>query len=402
MTPDPLSAEKLMAHVRRLSDEIGPRPAGHRQEEAARQVIRQALQAAGLPTPEEQPLRTWDTWGYNLTAPPLLALAANLCGPILGRTGYWLGGLLTLFGASELLKSTRTAPQWLERFYPKRPTANLIVRLMPQGDVRQRVVLVGHTDTNKARPTFSPKRKRWLRATIRAGIGLLTLNGAAQIGRALGSKKITPLIHWLSLGAIVSMLPILIQDEGGDYIDGANDNASAVACLLGLGEALQTQPLQHTEVWLAFTAAEEVGCLGMRHLLQQYKTELKDAFFIDFEMVGCEHVAYVTQHKSLSFESYAPDAQSLALAKTVSRKHPHLQVRGRPMVIVEEVGTLRHNGYRGICLVGVGPDGWLENWHQTTDDSAHLHPAGLERAARFAHAMLHELDQSARAGSAQA
>ena len=56
MTPDPLSAEKLMAHVRRLSDEIGPRPAGHRQEEAARQVIRQALQAAGLPTPAEQPL----------------------------------------------------------------------------------------------------------------------------------------------------------------------------------------------------------------------------------------------------------------------------------------------------------------------------------------------------------
>lgn len=391
---DPLSADELMAHVRRLSDEIGPRPAGHPQEEAARQVIRQALQAAGLPEPEEQPLRAWDSWGYNLATPPLLALAANLFGGLLGRSGHLLGGALTLFSLSELLKGTRTAPQWLERFYPKRPTANLIVRLPPQGEVRRRVVLVGHTDTNKARPTFAPQRKRWLRATTSAGIGLLALNGAAQIGRALGSKKIAPLAHWLSLGALVAMLPILIQDERGSYIDGANDNASAVACLLGLGEALHAQPLQHTEVWLAFTAAEEIGCLGMRHLLQTYGDQLKTAQFIDFEMVGCQKIAYVTRHQSLSFESYTPDAQSLALAKAVSRKHPHLKVRGRSIVITEEVSILRQGGYRAICLVGVGPDGWLENWHQATDDSAHLHPAGLERAARFAQAMLHEVDRS--------
>jgi hypothetical protein len=34
----------------------------------------------------------------------------------------------------------------------------------------------------------------------------------------------------------------------------------------------------------------------------------------------------------------------------------------------------------------------LENWHQSSDVTANIHPAGLERAARFAWAMLHTLD----------
>jgi hypothetical protein len=110
-------------------------------------------------------------------------------------------------------------------------------------------------------------------------------------------------------------------------------------------------------------------------------------------MVGTETIAYVTQHSGLSFvNGYTPDAESLALAEQTAQQHPDLHVQGREMVIVEEVGTLRGRGYRGICLVGVGPDGWLANWHQYTDTAENIIPAGVERAARFALAMLQTLD----------
>ncbi len=64
------------------------------------------------------------------------------------------------------------------------------------------------------------------------------------------------------------------------------------------------------------------------------------------------------------------------------------------MIITEEVGGLRGRGYRGICLVGVGEDGWLANWHQYSDNFNHIEPSGLERAARFALAMMRVLDES--------
>lgn len=136
-------------------------------------------------------------------------------------------------------------------------------------------------------------------------------------------------------------------DGRGPYVDSANDNASAVACALGLAEHLKTEPLEHTEVWLAFTGAEEVGCLGIHALLGAYSETLRDAWFLDFEMVSTDEIAYV---------------------------------------------TLRSRGYRGLCLAGFGDDGWLANWHQTTDDTAHLVSAGLEKATTFAWRMLQALE----------
>jgi hypothetical protein len=62
------------------------------------------------------------------------------------------------------------------------------------------------------------------------------------------------------------------------------------------------------------------------------------------------------------------------------------------MVMLEEVGSLRGRGYRGICLAGVGPDGWLANWHQYSDIVENIVPAGVERVARFGLAMLQTLD----------
>ena len=72
----------------------------------------------------------------------------------------------------------------------------------------------------------------------------------------------------------------------GRYSPGANDNASSVGTILALAERLRDQPLQNTEIWLAFTGCEESGCDGMLSLIKEHGNELREALFIDFEMVG--------------------------------------------------------------------------------------------------------------------
>jgi hypothetical protein len=261
-------------------------------------------------------------------------------------------------------------------------------------------VLLAHTDSNKHRPSFSPQFKKYLLGLTTAGMASMASNGAAQIIEGLsGSKGAEKTregagkFRKASLWAVVASLLIALYDETGPYVPGASDNASAVACVLGLAEQLQQQPLRHTEIWLAFTGAEEVGCLGTHALLDAYGDRLHDAWFLDLDMVGAEDVVYVTRHTGFSLLSaYRPDVESLSWAESTAHRHPEIGVQGGTMVIGEEVGALRVRGYRGVCLSSIGPDGWLQNWHQSSDNVDNLVPASLEKASRFAWAMLQDLD----------
>ncbi|MEJ5309326.1 MAG: M20/M25/M40 family metallo-hydrolase [Anaerolineae bacterium] len=389
---DAFLSDALMSHVRKLAEEIGPRPAGHPAEMRARQYIRQVLGEIGYDEVEMLPFLTPDTWGYALGNPLALTLASNLLGSR-SRVGRLLGGAIALAGAYTLWRSTRIDKQPLAALSPRRQSATLIVRVPPTGELRRTLVLLAHTDSNKHRPSFSPQLKKYLLGLTTAGLAAIASNGAAQIVEGLSGSKGAAKFRKASLWAVVASLLIALYDETGPYVPGASDNASAVACVLGLAAHLHQQPLRHTEVWLAFTGAEEVGCLGAHALLDAYGDRLRDAWFLDFEMVGTRDIAYVTRHTGFSLLSaYRPDAESLAWAERVSQQHPEMDIHGREMVIGEEVGALRIRGYRGVCLSGFGPDGWLENWHQTSDNVENLVPAGLEKATRFAWAMMQHLD----------
>jgi hypothetical protein len=327
----------------------------------------------------------------------VFALIGNGLGG-LGRLGRLLGGAVSLGGGYALWRAMGGHRQLLLGVTPKRDSANLIVRLAPSGRVQRRIVLLAHTDSNKYRLSHAPGLKRLLLVETTAGIGAMLLNGIAQVMQALGIRRVAERSQWFSFLGLVAGFGIELADEVGGFVDGANDNASAVACLLGLGAHLHEHPLHHAEVWLAFTGAEEVGSLGTHALLDAYGEDLADAWFIDLEMVGAPHISYVTRHSGFSyFNTYAPDPDSLALAERVAQQHPELEATGRPMVMVEEVGSLRGRGYRGLCVAGVGEDGWLANWHQYSDTVANIDPSGLERAARFTLALIQTLDAEARA-----
>lgn len=389
---DTLLAANLETHVKALAQSIGPRPTGHPAEAVAQEYVRETLHALGITAVEEMPFDTWDTWGYATITPNVLGLLGNL----LGKRGFgrFWGGLLNLFSGYHLLKASDCSKQPLAFLYPnKKQTKNLLVRIPPIGERRHRMVLLGHTDTNKHRPTFAPEMKQYIPFLDTLNIAFPLVNGAAQLAEAFGGGQKARLLRKLSVGGMLFSLGLLLADELEGYVEGANDNATAVAALLGLAAHLKENPLQHTEVWLAFTSAEEVGCVGMHKLLDEYGHILHNSYFIDFEMVGCKEIAYVTAHSSFStLTGYRPDPESLRLAEKTARHHPELAVNGRAMVIGEEVGALRGRGYRGICLVGVGEDGWLANWHQYSDHFANVQPEGIERAARFALAMMQELD----------
>jgi hypothetical protein len=82
----------------------------------------------------------------------------------------------------------------------------------------------------------------------------------------------------------------------------------------------------------------------------------------------------------------------LAWAAQAAKAHPELGVIAKDMLILEEVSNLRHHGYKAICIAGYDREGWLPNWHRTSDNMENIEPDTLSRAARYTWALLQEID----------
>lgn len=380
MVDEAISGDALFKHVRVLADDIGPRPAGHPQEEQARHYVRGQLERLGITDTETIPFDTIDTWGYGLIS----SVGAGLLGNIIGNRV--IGGGLALLGLREHLATLTAQNNLLSPLFPKRQGGTVIAKIAPKGEIKHKIVLIGHVDSNKHRKSFVAGGKKLLLPSstlMTAGFSLnlwALLTGKQSLRRVAG-------------GILGFALWRLVEDERDDYIDGANDNASAVACVLGLGEYFAKMPLDNTEIWLAFTGSEEVGLKGLHALLDRYEDELRDAWWIDFEMVGAGDIGYVTRHSSLNYlTAYHPHEEMVAIAQKVAENRPELGVKGTPMTILEEVLPLRQKGMRAMCVVGIGEDGWLVNWHQHDDNSSNISPESLQKAAQFVLAMCHEID----------
>ena len=78
------------------------------------------------------------------------------------------------------------------------------------------------------------------------------------------------------------------EPEGADLVfDGADDDASGVAAVLEIAEALAFEPAPRREVVVLFATAEEVGLLGTYHYLDHPVVPLERTVLnLNFEMLG--------------------------------------------------------------------------------------------------------------------
>jgi hypothetical protein len=390
----PLSPAWLLQHVHILSREIGPRPAGGAQEARAAAYVRGALHQAGVADVEMQTFKAPNTWTYLLAMPLCGALVGNLLGR-LNRVGRIAGGVLSSISAYYLWRATRGLDSPLLPLTPQGSSRNVIACIRPLGPIMRRVVLLGHLDSNKARISFRPSMVQ----SVPIFVALLQLgtliSGLLQVFAGLAPRRRMDRVADATALPLLGMEALLVADEATPYVAGANDNASAVAVLLGLGAWLVRDPLMHTEIWLAFTGAEESGCYGVKALLKEHGRTLWDAYFIDLELVGTGQLAFVTEHGLLPFSRYTPDPELAEIARWVAHGRPDLAVEGRPMAIIEEVSVLRKLGYKAICLAGYNPStGWPPNWHQVSDVYENISGDVLNRAAEFTLEMIRAIDEA--------
>ena len=384
----------MLSDVQVLAAGIGPRGTGTSGEEAAADFVAQRLLALGLQV-ERQTFRAVASQNAFPLAIDLVALLAIAIYSFGGSLGRWVGAGLALTTAPLLWQTIRTSNSPLRLLLPKVISRNVVARIEPQGKVHQRTVLLSHIDTNRCRIAWQSSAVRslepltYLTLAILASLGLLYLFGAL-----LGGPK---WVWWASLlpaGYVVGTVITLWKDDRVPYTPGAHDNAASVAVALEVGARLAAQPLDRTQVWLAFTGAEETDHAGLYMLLRRYGSILREATFIGLEGLGSGELVYLTRQGLCAH--YTPDADLQSLAATIAAQRPELGVRAAQMTGEDEVGTLRRFGYRAICLAGCDPaSGTLPHWHRPDDTVETISSEFMERAADLMMALLEAIDDQA-------
>jgi hypothetical protein len=334
-----------------------------------------------------------------------IALVLGLA--LVGHAAYWLlrkpiGNLPALlitvlaFGFSGYLIwcrfTLRDYP--LRNILPRAPSQNVIAKIPPDGEAQRRLILVAHLDSHRAVLWFATD----FLVRMFVPFSIVTLYG---IYLAIPIYLMAALTHWQVfawLGLVLAFFHFLgwfsgVTADLGQYSPGANDNASSVGTLLALAERLQQQPLQNTEIWLAFTGCEETSGDGLLALIKEYGALLKDTLFVDLEMVGIgDRISYIREEGNLNRLTIPQEVE--ALVKEVGQPFG-LQPASTPLVGAStECSILLKHGFKAVCFIAHWQGSTiLPEWHRLTDTPDRLQLTSLERVHAFTWDLLQRFDQ---------
>ena len=273
---------QLSEHLHQLAEVIGPRPATTDAEARAADYIEGVFTQRGLPV-ERQEFDCPRTYSWAFVVYHTLTIGAA----VLANWFAWPALAIALAVAVVMWFDLDT--RWgLSRIMPKGPSQNVIARHIPKARRNERlrkIVIVAHYDSAKASLAFSPGLVKNFNLTFGLMKWLTFLTPVAILITALPWTRDWRPYTWYGTLAVCAYLlvPLLINIHRELFMhptDGANDNASGVAAMLGILEqtvpepeqkATVTQPIRRTaeaaygadvvleDALLSYTPVEDIG-----------------------------------------------------------------------------------------------------------------------------------------------
>jgi hypothetical protein len=391
----------LKAFVAEVYETVGPRLSGSPQEAQAAQFIAERLQpVSDEVVVEDVPMH------IGVSSALTTLLVAGVC---LAAVFYWFVPLLsTLLVPATLVVLYLSRPMGkdvIDFLFPKGSTQNVIAKLYPAGETRQRVIFSGHHDSNVRMPLLNPPWKphaytvQQIATVGTIWLALLSLvKTVAQLtgwsflwagaGRwAAGDWLVLPGL--VAAGAAILMRQLTVTHTA---VPGVGDNLTAVAVVVRLMEILSAQRPQHTEVWGVSFGAEEVGAKGSRAFATQRRSELQGAYVVNLETLGAGQLAIIEREGSV-MSRHAPEVIDL------------LQRAGRrlgvdlPAVTIKmgdtDATSFSRLGLWAATLFGMDETGLFVHWHTLEDNVENVSPGHLQRALDVCLAVVEELEDRA-------
>lgn len=380
------------------------RLAGTDAERRAANRLAERLRDAGRAA-EVEPTYVHPKYGLVHAAHCALGFAGSLVAIAVPALGFGL----VLLAATSMYLDLGYRLYLVRSLFFRRASQN-VVSAGRRPEAPCRVILTAHYDAARTGAVFAEKRmRRAARLQQRTGLALgpfrvlfwslaalLPLLGARMA--ELDSTGISLLQLPPTLVLLVGVFA-LVEIELSPVVPGANDNASGVAAALSLADELDSEPPEHLDVWVLLTGAEECLQEGMRAFLRAHRTALdrERTVFINLDTLGHGEVRYETSAGWVV--GYDMDRRLIELCAAIAEaaEGGGDGPAARPLRhgLADDSMPPRLRGYRSLGITCLGADGYVPGYHLPGDTPDRIDPAALDRAHRFALALLRQLDRDA-------
>lgn len=290
----------------------------------------------------------------------------------------------------------------LRRLLPARSSYNVLARL-PNPGASRLLIVSAHHDAPHSGLVFHPAMFRTmarLLGTQKEPPSALRLPFAAMLGvtagataRSLGIGGKMPGRLVFQGGLLSAAFTALMRDIGqGELSPGANDDASGVAVVLALAEALAREPLPELEVWFLSTGSEEGILGGMQAFMKRHRRELdgRRPFVLNLEVVGSGRTTYLEGEGFLRRYPYHQEA--VALAAEVASEPPFTSVNSlgnAPFATDALIAT--RDGVPAITVASLNDEGYVPHYHWPSDTPETVDLRSVESTYAFCHRLIERL-----------
>lgn len=375
-----------LEHILRLAFEIGPRPGTGEGARKASAYIRDQLEEYGFSVKVES-FRSPRSYAHYLLPIYLLALAGAVVAVVLNSAA--LGLLLSGIALVAFLGEVTTALRLVSILVRTGHGQNVIARLAPKEMPRRHLVVVAHYDSPKPEILMHPRLVRGYRMGFRLlSLSLLMLPLLLALSAALNLRVVALATAPFALVVAIAVVVLLHRELFGRYVAGANGNASGVAVMLTLCEALSVDAPADTEVLALATGCQDAGMVGMQAFMRKHADELDRAWVLNIDSVGAGEVFYTTSEGMLL--GHATSRELREVAEKVGAL-AGVSVTGRPFKVTStDTEPLLLRRLDAISVMA-GEDGVPINWRWRTDTMENIDPDSIDTAYKFTEAIVRRL-----------
>jgi len=328
---------------------------------------------------EVEEIRVRPAW--HLTFAMLAALAA--AGTVLSAIAAPAGAVLLLITAAAMYGDLGAGFHSFRLFTPRRTTRNVTSAERHEAPAA-RVILTAHHDTGRTGLLYAMpwprlrRRRRRQRATLTSPLHFLFWSVMVALVAAIGalaveeSGPLTGLQFALS-SIFLTYVVLLLDVAAAAPSPGASDNASGVAAVLDVSRRLAAEPPPLVATQVVFSAAGDVGALGLRAWLQEHGGLLRGVptYFVNVKGVGNGRVCHMVG------EGYATlvrgDQRLARLAERAGSEHHTWRIG-------TDASAAASQGHSAITITCLDDRGRIQHSHRPSDVCENVDPAAVERA----------------------
>ena len=367
-------------------------------EREAAEWLADRLREAGVDELALEDEPSWGTFPPNATTLSALG-AAGAALTLAGRRK--LGGALSALALAGFVDEIQNGPRIFRRAVrEERTTVNVVARAGDPQAARTLVVLAHHDAAQtgfmfdqtavaafhdrfpEVIPNIKTQPPQWWGALAGPVAGIAAAlsgrRGPARAGVAIGAA---------SVGVLGDMWRSRV-------VPGANDNLTAVGCLVALAEMLREQPVEGVRVWLVSAGAEETLQDGIRAFMARHRDELPvdSTFFLNLDTVGSPRLVLLEGEGPVWMEHFDEDFRDRVFG--LAQRHGLKLERGfRARASTDAVIPHRH-GYPMASVSSVNDYHYLTHYHLPSDVPENLHWETVVEAARLSYAVAGELSSA--------